>query len=147
VPRRARRLPGGGSQGHARLGLPLYAHASSPIRRFADLYNQHVLFGSLFAGLAAAPLRHPAPGAVPGADGGGAALGAAGLAALNARCAEVKRYHSVADAMALAYACRGRPRAFHTAVQARPAPLRPARLAAVLGAPVPRAAACPISTG
>lgn len=30
-------------QGHAGLGLPAYAHASSPLRRFADLINQRAL--------------------------------------------------------------------------------------------------------
>ena len=31
------------NQGHAGLGLPAYAHASSPLRRFADLINQRAL--------------------------------------------------------------------------------------------------------
>ena len=33
------------------------------------------------------------------------------------RCDEVKRYHSVSDAMSLAYACRGKPRAFFSVVE------------------------------
>ena len=44
------------SQGHASLGLQFYSHCSSPIRRYADLHNQHALFGTLPAG-AAAPAR------------------------------------------------------------------------------------------
>ena len=32
---------------HASLALVNYAHCSSPIRRYADLHNQHVLFHSL----------------------------------------------------------------------------------------------------
>jgi exoribonuclease R len=30
-------------QGHAGLGLPAYTHASSPLRRYADLYNQRAI--------------------------------------------------------------------------------------------------------
>lgn len=30
-------------QGHAGLGLPAYTHASSPLRRYADLYNQRII--------------------------------------------------------------------------------------------------------
>jgi len=44
-----------GAQGHAKLGLETYAHMSSPIRRFSDLFNQHVLFETL----GAAPVVHP----------------------------------------------------------------------------------------
>ena len=44
---------GSGGQGHAKLGLETYTHMSSPIRRFCDLYNQHVLFAP------AAAITHP----------------------------------------------------------------------------------------
>jgi exoribonuclease R len=33
---------------HSSLNLPLYSHASSPIRRFVDLVNQHALYDTLF---------------------------------------------------------------------------------------------------
>jgi exoribonuclease R len=36
---------GPGSQGHAGLGLQAYCHASSPLRRYADLVNQRLLIG------------------------------------------------------------------------------------------------------
>ena len=36
--------------GHSGLGLPVYAHASSPLRRYADLVNQRVLKNVLFGG-------------------------------------------------------------------------------------------------
>jgi exoribonuclease R len=35
------------TQGHASLGLDAYCHASSPLRRYADLFNQRVLKGLL----------------------------------------------------------------------------------------------------
>jgi exoribonuclease R len=44
-----------GAQRHAKLGLDTYAHMSSPIRRFSDLFNQHILFSSLHS----ASLVHP----------------------------------------------------------------------------------------
>lgn len=37
------------AEGHSGLGLPLYCHASSPLRRYADLVNQRVLLASLTA--------------------------------------------------------------------------------------------------
>ena len=36
----------GGGLWHASLNLTNYAHCSSPIRRYADLHNQHALFES-----------------------------------------------------------------------------------------------------
>lgn len=36
-------------QGHASLGLPAYCHASSPLRRYADLFNQRALKALLTA--------------------------------------------------------------------------------------------------
>jgi hypothetical protein len=51
-----------GPQGHAKLGLATYAHMSSPIRRFSDLFNQHVLFDTI----AAAPVVHPVLGPISG---------------------------------------------------------------------------------
>jgi exoribonuclease R len=35
------------TQGHASLGLDAYCHASSPLRRYADLFNQRILKGLL----------------------------------------------------------------------------------------------------
>ena len=45
-----------GPLGHLSLGLEYYAHASSPIRRFSDLINQHAAFGTLDVKRAVAPL-------------------------------------------------------------------------------------------
>jgi len=44
-----------GAQGHAKLALDAYAHMSSPIRRFSDLFNQHVLFHSVHWSFSASP--------------------------------------------------------------------------------------------
>ena len=38
------------TQGHASLGLDAYCHASSPLRRYADLFNQRILKGLLRGG-------------------------------------------------------------------------------------------------
>lgn len=104
-----------GGQGHAKLGLETYAHMSSPIRRFSDLFNQHVLFGTL----ASAPVVHPVLGPIASDSSARAAqLDAQGVGDLNDRCAEIKRYHSVVDAMSLGYACRGSPRYFSCKVEA-----------------------------
>lgn len=43
-------------QGHASLDLPAYAHASSPLRRYADLVNQRLLREIVMAGEAPAAL-------------------------------------------------------------------------------------------
>eukprot|EP00802_Teleaulax_amphioxeia_P010834 Tamp_10864.p1 GENE.Tamp_10864~~Tamp_10864.p1 ORF type:complete len:571 (+),score=151.14 Tamp_10864:48-1715(+) len=102
-----------GGQGHKKLGLDTYAHMSSPIRRFSDLFNQHVLFETLSASVV-----HPVLGALAGADASAVTLGDEGVATLNLRCGEIKRYHSVVDAMSLGYACRGTPRYFSCKVEA-----------------------------
>jgi superfamily II DNA/RNA helicase len=81
-----------GTQGHCSLGLQFYAHMSSPIRRFSDLYNQHVL--------------------AAWTAGTGAALADAQLIAFNKRCDVLKKYHGITDSTALAYACRGSARNF-----------------------------------
>ena len=57
-------------------------------------------------------------GALAGADASAVTLGDEGVATLNLRCGEIKRYHSVVDAMSLGYACRGTPRYFSCKVEA-----------------------------
>jgi hypothetical protein len=81
-----------GPLGHLSLGLEYYAHASSPIRRFSDLINQHAAFGTLDVKRAVAP---PATLADSSGSGGGVAGALAtgfsnrrlndSIAALNAR--------------------------------------------------------------
>lgn len=78
---------------HASLGLVNYAHCSSPIRRYADLHNQHALFGTL--------------GSAPG----GATSGET-LATLNSRAQMLVRYHFTVSAAELAYECRREPMRF-----------------------------------
>ena len=90
--------PSGEGLLHASLELTNYAHCSSPIRRYADLHNQHVLHQSLAGG--AAGVR------VEGA-----------LAALNARVACVAQYHARVDTMELAYRCREAPTVFRGRVE------------------------------
>jgi hypothetical protein len=47
-------------QGHASLDLPAYAHASSPLRRYADLVNQRALREIIMSGEVPAELRSTA---------------------------------------------------------------------------------------
>ena len=65
---------------HESLNLDFYAHCSSPIRRFSDLLNQHVILY----------------GAKPTID----------LGLYNERCTMIKHYHAHTDTMTLAYECR-----------------------------------------
>ena len=84
-------VPGNGTDvGHASLELDFYAHASSPIRRYADLINQRALF-------------HEALPPKWGDDS---------LVKLNDRNSELARYHASVDAMELAYSCRNAPRIY-----------------------------------
>ena len=101
-----------GGQGHKKLGLDTYAHMSSPIRRFSDFFNQHVLFGTLCASVV-----HPVLGTVVGSDFSSVRLRKEHVNELNLRCSEIKRYHSVVDAMSLGYACRGTPRYYSCRVE------------------------------
>ena len=98
------------AQRHTSLSLDHYAHMSSPIRRFVDLYNQHVLFDSFVQAFA-----HPVLGVLHGADA--AHLDCAAVKMLNQRCDELSRYHSVVDSMSLAYTCRNAPRVFTCRVE------------------------------
>ena len=81
---------------HAGLALVDYAHCSSPIRRYADLHNQHVLASTL---------------------GAGGVLDATRLAVLNERAAQVSHYHAMTSAMELAHACRKEPKTFACRVE------------------------------
>lgn len=85
-----------GPLGHLSLGLEYYAHASSPIRRFTDLINQHAAFGTLDVKRAVAPLASlgESGSSKSNGEGGVAAALASGfsnrrlndsVAALNAR--------------------------------------------------------------
>lgn len=86
---------------HASLGLVNYAHCSSPIRRYADLHNQQVLFGSLRAAARAA-----------GGEGVAGVVDDPSLEALNARVTVLAQYHARVDAMELAYRCKDEPMLF-----------------------------------
>ncbi|KAJ1448092.1 hypothetical protein M885DRAFT_156967 [Pelagophyceae sp. CCMP2097] len=79
---------------HVSLQLKRYAHTSSPIRRFADLINQHAVFGTAAQAFAAA------------------GWGDSQLATLNERAVELSRYHASVDAMELAHRCRAAPRVY-----------------------------------
>ena len=81
---------------HAGLALVDSAHCSSPIRRYADLHNQHVLASTL---------------------GAGGVLDATRLAVLNERAAQVSHYHAMTSAMELAHACRKEPKTFACRVE------------------------------
>ena len=83
-------LASGGAR-HASLGLTNW-RCSSPIRRYADLHNQHVLF-------------EPCPPA-------GAVASDGRLRALNAKAAALKEYHARVDTMELAHGCRAAPTIF-----------------------------------
>lgn len=48
-----------GGVGHAGLGLDVYTHASSPLRRYADLYNQRWLVALCCGGVRPCVLRSP----------------------------------------------------------------------------------------
>ena len=100
----------GSGVAHASLSLVNYAHCSSPIRRYADLHNQHVLFGTL-----ASPALPP--GTLPPA-GVAAVTDAASLDALNARAAVIAQYHARVDAMELAHRCKEAPTVFRGKVEA-----------------------------
>ena len=78
------------------MALVDYAHCSSPIRRYADLHNQHVLASTL---------------------GAGGVLDATRLAVLNERAAQVSHYHAMTSAMELAHACRKEPKTFACRVE------------------------------
>ncbi|KAL3906858.1 MAG: hypothetical protein SGPRY_010390 [Prymnesium sp.] len=78
----------GGKLRHESLQLANYAHCSSPIRRYPDLHNQHVLFTSLQPSL------------------GVGAVDEARLQQLNERAVMIKWYHARVDTMELAYRCR-----------------------------------------
>ena len=72
---------------HASLGLVNYAHCSSPIRRYADLHNQHVLFRTM---MSLAPAAGPQPpAAAEAAAGGHVVVDTATLDALKIPCAEL----------------------------------------------------------
>lgn len=73
---------------HESLGRANYAHCSSPIRRYADLHNQHVLFGSFVEGAGVGAVDEPR------------------LRAVNERVGALAHYHARVDMMELAYRCR-----------------------------------------
>lgn len=84
---------------HAALGLPFYAHCSSPIRRFSDLANQISIVDESDR---------------PWLDAWGQQNQ---LDALNERCSVLHRYHATVDAMQLAYECRREPKIFEGEVE------------------------------
>mmetsp|Transcript_15421 Transcript_15421/g.23190 ORF Transcript_15421/g.23190 Transcript_15421/m.23190 type:complete len:1435 (-) Transcript_15421:1365-5669(-) len=89
---------------HIGLGLAHYAHCSSPIRRFCDLANQHVLFSR--DKLHAAEFWQNAKQNL-----------SKNIHCLNDRCREIKQYHANVDAMELAYECRGAAQQFESLIE------------------------------
>merc|ERR1740117_963024 len=83
---------------HSGLGIKDYAHCSSPIRRYSDLHNQHMLFDSY-------------AGDRGGVDGGDS------LKVLNKRVAETSFYHAMVVAMELGYRCKEKPTLFRGQVE------------------------------
>ena len=97
----------GAGLSHASLSLINYAHCSSPIRRYADLHNQHILFQSMSA-------------VTEAGDGVAVAdfvTNSSSLDALNARAGVIAQYHARVDSMELAYRCRDTPQIFKGKVE------------------------------